>query len=386
MRSATTAVLVFLLFARFDADAQDKKKGPEKKPLLVALTKIQIKKGMLRPGYDVKAEIPAQAYQGKIGTDLFWFVDLDGNDEIVPGTDGIAMPSAGPFVVPLSEGLLVKAGQFKLAFEGTKAVSLTQEDLGASQKYVPDASVYTELRLRAGLRTAVIDPKLSLDCDKHADYLKVNGLNTQDTKISSHLEDSSKPGYTPEGEAAGMGSVIFKEKPDLRRAITSWYSTPYHGSSMLLPTIEKIGLTTKNAVSMLYFGGAMPGGGDVYMHPPDGAIEIPTAFGNGEDGENPNPVPSLESPRGCGFPLIVMLHGKYTDMESAELVDGAGRPVKGYWSSPTKPANPTARPENKYCIFFIPAKPLAAKTVYKATIKFPGGDKPLTWSFTTGAK
>src|SRR6185503_10850501 len=207
----------------------------------------------------------------KIGGDVVWFLDLDANDEIVPGTDGIAMPSAGPFVVLLSESLLLKSGQYKLAFEGTKLANLTPEELGVAQKYVPDAALFTEIRLRAGLRTAVLDPQMCLDCDKHADYLKTNGLNVQDGgKSNPHLEDTSKPGYTAEGETAGRASNIFKERTDLRKSIMSWYTTPYHGSAMLVAATDKFGVTTKNAVCMLYFSNYMQTFGDMYVHPPDG--------------------------------------------------------------------------------------------------------------------
>lgn len=386
MRIAASVLLVSLLPALSGIEAQDKKKPAEKKPLVVPLTKAPIKKGMLRPGYDFKAEIPDKAYQAKIGSDVLFFLDLDNNDEITPGTDGIAMPAAGPFVVLLSDALLLKTGQYKLTFEGTKQVTLTAEDLGAAQKYVPDASLFTEIRLRAGLRTAVLDPQMCLDCDKHTDYLKMNGAHLQDQgKTNPHLEDSSKPGYTAEGETAGRASNVFKERTDLRKAILSWYTTPYHGAAMMIPATDKIGLTNKNNVCMLYFSNYMQTFGEPYVHPPDGAIEIPTSLGNGEDGENPNPVPGTQNGRGCGFPIVVKLNGRYSDTESAEVVDGAGRPVQGSWSTPMKPANKVF-PDNIGCVFFVPAKPLSPKTAYKVTIKFPGGDKPLSWSFTTGAK
>jgi hypothetical protein len=385
MRHAASVVLFAFLLIRLGAAEQDKKKAAEKKPLVVALQKISIKKGALRPGHDLKAELPAQAFQAKIGTDTLLFIDLDGNDQIVPGTDGLSMPSAGPFVVLLPEALLLKSGQYKFAFEGIKQVLCTVEDLGPAQIYAADASVFTEIRLRAGLRPAILDPQMSADCDKHCDYLKTNNLHKQGGTVSPHEEDPSKPGYTAEGAAAGMAGNIFKEFPDLRRAILVWFSTPYHGMAMLFPGTDKIGVSNRNSVSMLYLSGVMQGFGEPYLHPADGAVGVPTALGNGETGESPNPVPGTQNAIGCGFPIIVLLNGKYMDTESAEIVDGAGRPVKGTWSTPTKPANPV-RPDNKGCVFFIPSKPLAPNTLHKVTIKFPGGDKPLAWSFTTGAK
>jgi len=383
MRIAASTLLLCLLLAR--ADAQDKKKPAEKKPVVVALTKVPVKKGMLRPGLDIKSEIPAQAYQAKIGSDLVLFVDLDANDQLAPGSDGLAMPSTGPFVVPLPEGLLLKSGQYKFTFDGMKQVSLATEDLGAHQKYVPEASLFTEIRLRAGLRTAVLDAQMCQDCDKHTDYMKLNKIiDVESARANPHLEDPSKPGYTAEGAAAGTGSNIHKGVAELRKSIGAWYTSVFHASNMFFPSTEKFGVTTKNSVGMMYVQPA-PGFGDPYAHPPDGAVEVPTAFGNGEFPENPTPVPGTDGGLGCGFPVVVRLNGKYSDIESGEMVDGAGRPVKGTWSTPAKPAHPSI-PENAGCVFFIPSRTLAAKTTYKVTIKFPGGDKPMTWSFTTGTK
>ena len=384
MRTAASLVLAVLLMFRAGAAEQDRKKAADKKPLNFALTKVPLKKGVLRPGHEVRAELPPQAWQARIGSDTVLFVDLDGNDEIVPGTDGLAMPSAGPFVVLMPETLLLKAGQFKLAFDGTKQLVATPEDLGAAQAYVADAAAFTEIRLRAGLRPAALDPQMCLDCDKHADYLKTNGLH--EGGGSAHDEDPSKPGYTAEGQTAGMNSNVSRKVPELRRALVAAYCQPYHGMTYLMPGTDKIGVTTKNAVSMLYVSNFAGFFGEPFVHPPDGAVGIPTAFGNGDIGESPNPVPgNTTMGLGAGFPIIVMLGGRYTDIESAELVDGAGRPVKGAWSTPAKPANP-ARPDNKGCVYFIPAKPLSPNTLHKATIKFPGGDKPLTSTFTTAAK
>src|SRR4029453_5611845 len=325
---------------------------------------------LLRPGYEIKAEIPAQAYQAKIGSDLVLFVDLDGNDQIAPGTDGLAMPSVAPFVVPLTEGLLLRSGQYKVAFEATKQASLTADDLGAAQKYVADCFAFTEIRLRAGLRTAVLDPQMCLDCDKHTDYMKLNKITDYDDtgRINPHLEDPGKPGYTAEGAAAGIGSNIPRGDAGgiLRTSILAWYSEPYHGSNMLYPSTEKFGVTSRNNVSMISLkrGG---GFGDPYVHPPDGGVEIPTAFGAGEHSEFPNPVPGTDGGKGCGFPIVVRLHGKYSAIDTAERVGGGGRPVKGTWSSPTKPANPQAVPDNAGHVFFIPSKPLAGKKTHKVT-------------------
>jgi hypothetical protein len=121
-----------------------------------------------------------------------------------------------------------------------------------------------------------------------------------------------------------------------------------------------------------------------FCHPPDGASGIPTSFGNGDDGENPSPVPGHpENGTGCGFPITLRLEGISAEVQSALLLDGAGKPVAGTFSSPQKPAHPWI-PTNGGCSFFIPSKPLSPNTTYKVTFKPAGDQAPMTWSFATG--
>jgi hypothetical protein len=350
----------------------------EKKPVKIPLSKTSVRKGALRRGWGVQAELPAAAYQARIGTEHLLLFDLDGDETLTPGTDGLAL-SYGPFVVHLPEVLLLKSGQYKLAFDGLKTLLVTVDDLGAAQGYVADASLLTEMRMRAGVKPAALDAKACADSEKHCEYMKLNGLTDGSGGVSAHTEDPSKRGYTPEGAAAGAGGDLSPNVPDLRTAMQSWYATGWHGSPMVDPGLARFGVAHKHGVGVLYFverGG--PGG--MVPHPADGAINLPREFSFAGRGEIPNPVPGSQNGRGCGFPIYVRGAGS---LESAEVIDASGRPVAGTISSPSKPANPEW-PTNSGLALFIPSKPLASMTTYRVTFKFGSGVDPMTWSFTTG--
>jgi hypothetical protein len=381
-RTCITACVLAASVALFtSAGAQDPAK---KKDLKLVLTKIALKKGMARLGFDLKGEIPANAVQGKFGTDTFYFLDMNGDEKLEPEVDGMMLPSVSSFVVPIPDKILLKTGQYTPEFDGMKTLTLTPEDLGSAQGYVADTSVLTEVRIRIGLRPFTIDAKACAEAEKHCDYMKANGLNVQGTIPGNpHIEIEGKPGYTPEGAAAGAAGDLARGRTDLRKSILGWYSTPYHGSSVINPAIKRVAGVSKSNVCILYFQeyGLRPTVPS--LHPPDGSMGIPTALGNGEDGELPNPVPGTTNARGCGFPITVRMDGLFGELLSAELLDGAGKTVQGTFSCPMKPAN-AAIPTNMDCAFFIPSKPLSSNTTFKATFKFKGVEKPLTWSFTTG--
>ncbi len=347
-----------------------------RKSLKFPLTKTLVKKGALRPGIGVQGEIPATALQAKVAGEPILFLDLNADDVLSAETDGMSMIH-GPFVVPIPETLLLKIGQFQVAFDGTKHLLLAPEDLGAAQAVVAEASLMTEIRVRSALRPAAIDPKASADCGKHIEYLKLNGMIDGSAGMLLHKEVPGKPGYTVEGAAAGAGGDIFPQAPSLRFAIQGWYQTVWHAVPMVDPSLTKFGVATKYNMAVLFFNGLVPSSGNTLPYPPDGAVGIPRSFG--ENGELPNPVPGTSYGRGCGLPMFVR---GGPPVEFVTMTDPAGKSVAGTMSSPAKPATPEW-PSNSGVAAFIPSKPLAPLTTYKVSFKYSGGMEPTTWSFTT---
>lgn len=349
-------------------------------PQKVRLSKAPFKAGTLRLGYDLAGDPPLAGWRATLSTEVFWFFDLDGDGVLSEGKDGVALHPY-PFVVPIPEVLLLRTGQYKVGFDGVKELVLTAEDLGPARSLLADAALVTELRFRAGVRPARLDPKACAAAEKHCDYLMKNGLADGSGGLSAHDEKPGNPGYSQDGAAAGKNGNIGFAATSLRAAVLNWYATAWHGAPIVDPSLENFGLAFQHGVALMYFSGRGARQARISLHPPDGAINVSRAFG--ERGEAPNPVPGTTYGRGCGFPILARLAAPYRELTSAEVVDLTGRRVAGTCSSPAKPANPEW-PTNSECAVFIPSKPLTARTTYRVRFQFAEQKDPVVWTFTTG--
>lgn len=348
-------------------------------PLRVALQKMPVAKGGALPGFGVTAAIPAEAFRAKVGATVVRYFDLDADGKLAVGTDGMAIDDA-PFVVPIVAALLLREGQFEVAFDGTSAVVLAPQDLGPLRDLVSDAAVLTEMRMRAGLKPFALDLNCSAACRSHCDYVVGNGLLEGTIGISIHDEDPARPGWTKEGAAAGSTSDLWPFATSLQEALIVFYGTVWHAVPIFDPTIERVGVAiVPKKIAMLGFVGIGPSQID-FAHPADGATHIPCEFNR--NGEVPSPVPGRGNASGCGFPVLMRLSGKLGELESAQLLDPKGRAVNGTSSSPEHPANQDW-PTNSKCAAFVPSMPLLPGTTYRAVFKFKSAAEPVRWSFTT---
>ena len=351
-------------------------------PLKVALQKVPVAKGSALPGYGVTAAIPAEAFRAKFGAAVLRFFDLDADGKLAVGSDGLSIEDA-PFVVPIVAELLLRDGQFQVAFDGTASLRLAPVDLGEANDLVADASVLTELRVRAGLAPFVLDLKRCADSRKHCDYAVRNGTWDGSQGVSIHHEDADQPGYTPEGAAAGVASDLLPNPPSLKDALVGFHATVWHGVPIFDPDVSRVGVAlVERKLAMLSFVDQKSPRVD-FIHPADGATGIPCAFSS--HGEAPNPVPGTGNAANCGYPVIVRLSGKLGELEWAELLDAKGRKVNGTYSSPEHPATPEW-PSNSHCAAFVPSMSLLPATTYRARFKFKAAAEPLATSFTTRGK
>ena len=383
-RAPLTALRVLLALALpAAADARQGAGGRPKPfvatPLRVALQKMPVAKGSALPGFGVTAALPAEAFRAKVGANVVRFFDLDADGKLAVGTDGMAIDDA-PFVVPIVAELLLRDGQFQVAFDGTATVVLAPEDLGPVRDLVSEAAVLTEMRMRAGLKPFALDLKCSAACRSHCDYVVGNGLLEGTIGISIHDEDPARTGWTKEGAAAGTTSDLWPFATSLEEALLVFYATVWHAVPIFDPAVERVGVAiVPKKIAMLGFVGIAPGKID-FAHPVDGATGIPCEFNR--NGEVPSPVPGRGNASGCGFPVLMRLSGKLGELESAQLLDPKGRAVGGTSSSPENPAN-REWPTNSKCAAFVPSMPLLAGTTYHAVFKFKGAAEPVRWSFTT---
>ena len=343
--------------------------------LKLPLTPGAFRKGQFRPGYDFQTDPPLKAWTTTVGKEVFHFFDMDEDGALTVEKDGLAIPGA-PFVVPIPDVLLTRAGQFDVAFSETTRLELTPHDLGRWQSVAQETALLATLRIQAGVRPARFDSKASSDCEKHCDYIKLNG----GSGMSLHDEDPKKKGYTPEGAVAGKGSDIDPRSTDAKSSIMGWYQSVWHRAPMVRSNLRTFGFAIKHGIGLLYFFERSGGGERDQLHPPDGAIGAPITFDPA--GEMPNPVPGSDYGKGCGFPVIALLRDTQAELTKATVTDPSGRPVKGTQSCPVRHANPQW-PSNSGCAAFIPAKPLSMNATYKARFEFKNS-APLEWSFATG--
>lgn len=395
MRSSLALVLVALVSGVGSA-AQDSKKPKGKeassKDLRLPLNKVAIKKGTQRMGWGLKGEPPVEAWQAKFqklpGTtappfpEILYLYDLDGSGTIEPETDGIAFPVV-PFIVPLPKVLLLKLGQYKLSVESMKTLVLSPEDLGPAQKYVADAAVFTEFRVRSGLTPVPLDKDLCIAAEKHCEYLKANSMTDGKAGSAVYSEEKGKPGYSEEGLDVAKVCTMGFNGDSVARFLQENYASLYRRAPMVNPRLSCFGVAGLYGMSLLHVAKQDGIQDSICLSPPDGATGVPRFFTS--NGEAPTPVPGSDFAKGCGFPILIRVVQPYNELVSAEVVDPKGRKVIGTISSPAKPANKDWA-NNNGCAAFIPSKSLDSNTTYQVSFQFAEEKDSIKWSFTTAEK
>ncbi len=321
-----------------------------------------------------------KAYAAEIGGRRVLFFDVD-KDRKLTGEDGFALEGL-PFVVPLPEELLLGTGQFSYRFEGTHRIVLLRSDLGLGDRVFPQAIALTEVRVRAGLQPLVADSRASGDARAHLDYLHQNDVvRYRQLTLEAHRQSPRKPGYSEAGARAGLIGIL-GSGTSLTEDVMAWFSSAYHGVKLLDPRLERVGIAREHEMSLVYPLLESMRLEEPLVQPPDGARQVPPNFSRG--GEVPSPIPDRSLGAGTGFPLFVLLprDSVMRPVTRFELHDSAGTAVRGYVSTPSKPAN-KAFPKNMNCAFFIPYTVLELGELYTATFEQEGMTESLRWSFKT---
>src|ERR1043166_1648518 len=180
-----------------------------------------------------------------IGTEQFVIVDVSGN---------------GAYNDPRSDGMTWegKTWLYPLPSEAERWCSATMEFTGLTMGPLgEDAQVrgkplattvpaalpvlkgVNEERVEIGLTPRPEDEKLSADLQKHCKYMEMN-------KTLTHPEDKGKPGYTDEGNKAGMRSILGQgSSPD--RIAENMVGTYFHRQDMLRPGTLAFGVGVEGA-------------------------------------------------------------------------------------------------------------------------------------------
>ena len=199
-----------------------------------------------------------------------------------------------------SSVILVVVGLLAATFEGVGGPAANAQQ---SPEWLTIANAY---RTSAGLPAVTADPALQAGVDAHVKYLAATGS-------LSHVEATSQPLYTPEGDLAAQQSILAgwtgPAKSD-RELIDGWMTAPFHSIHLFEPRLRKAayavqrdpGSALSSAAVMNIIGGIGPkvALGPVIVFPARDSVTPLTSFLV----EAPNPLtncPGYVAPSGMGI-------------------------------------------------------------------------------------
>ena len=340
-------------------------KGKPKKPLLLNY----------RPPPGTTLCDTPEARLATIGRTQVVFLDANGDGTFgQPGIDAWTVAGQA-YAVPVDAMIIVGTDEVHLQF-AAEAVHYRAVPIKAKKEYLDALVKLNDLRLRNGLAPATIDARMSDGCEKHCAYMAKNGIG--------HAEDKSKPGYTPEGDAAGRASCV--NPGACVESVSVFYDTFYHRLPLMHPGTVTFGIGSTGAFTAI--DGMRSRRERSWISP----VVIPAPESEGHptlfnaSGENPQPFPDGASP---GCPLTISFPwGSKPAVTSAEVREGGpkGKPLELLTSWPGNPANPE-RPENSDSICLMSRRILRPQCRYHARVVYTlgGASHELEWSFTTGS-
>jgi hypothetical protein len=327
-----------------------------------------------------------------IGTEQFVIVDANGNGSYNDaGADGMAW-----------EG---RAWLFPLPAESERWCSATMDftglqfgPLGESPSIkgkpisttvaaaLPILKGVNEERVEIGLTPRPEDAALSADLQKHCKYMETN-------KTLTHPEDKGKPGYTDEGNKAGLRSILGQGSPPDRIA-ENMVGTYFHRQDVIRPGTLAFGVGVEGAFTGIDGRSSMtkvPESVWPVLCPVPGQSGVGTTYGK----EAPDATPGDPS---AGYPITVyfgtstlkLKEYKLTALPpgSMQLPPGAklppGTPIDCYAFDPGQGASPDMT-RYQACVCLIPKDPLKVNVDYEVAMTVDVAGKPWskTWRFST---
>lgn len=268
---------------------------------------------------------------------------------------------------------------------------------GEPGQQAPTLSAATERLafVRAELGLAPLAPSANLEdaAHAHASYLAAHRDWHEANGVSAHAEVADLPGFTGQNPSArashaGYPGLVLGEvigyHPTPAGTLEAWLESLYHRLPLLRPDATELGFaaaTSDRVNAHVMLVGADPGAadlhGDVVVYPPNGAVDVPSAWSGLEIPEPPappagypsGPVLTLSAPAGRLVPVRV------------DLRPAGGGPTLAV-SVLSYPSDPNLSPRD---VAVIPHSPLEASVTYElwAQLTLDGQDITLRSSFTT---
>lgn len=231
----------------------------------------------------------------------------------------------------------------------------------------------------AGVQEA---PDQSAACALHNGYRAANG-----GAVVGHVEDPTRPGYTPEGAEAGRTAVL---------AGTSWSDgnpyadAPIHLMRLMDPRLQRAGVDDRPGLSCTTVTAGLGPAGPadaVYTVPGDGRVGIPVAQVAEEAPFVPGDLLRLPAGTRTGPHLLVLADGPFARDGDTRLVEvrltGPLGPVEVRWIDD---ADPRIGPYIPPGGIAVAVEPLVAGSAYRASATVLGAHGvrlTRTWSFRT---
>ncbi len=329
----------------------------------------------------------------QIGTEQFVVVDANANGVYnEPRVDGMAW--AGQtwlFPLPSSAERWCSATMDFLGLEFGSVGDAPKVNGRPLATTVPEAlgvlKGVNEERVKLGLTPRPEDVKLSADLQKHCKYEQMNGVLT-------HPEEKGKPGYTEEGHAAGMRSILSRGMGAEGVAL-GMVNTYFHRQDVIRPHVLAFGVGYEGA-----FGG-IDGRSALGKAPPHYWPVLCPVPGQ----QNVNLTYGKEAPDACpgdnaaGYPITVYWGTSNLKLKSHSLkaLGPAGAPLPPLPKGAVVPTldcyvyDPNQGTESGFtkfqqCVCIIAKDPLKANTTYEVSFEVDVDGKPWqkTWRFSTG--
>jgi len=327
-----------------------------------------------------------------IGSEQFVVVDANSNGSYNDaGADGMAWEGRS-WLFPLpaeSERWCSATMEFTVLQCGSLVESPTVKGKALATTVVaalPILKGVNEERVEIGLTPRPEDERLSADLQKHCKYMEMN-------KTLTHPEDKGKPGYTDEGNKAGMRSILGQGSPPDRIA-ENMVGTYFHRQDVLRPGTLAFGVGVEGAFTGIDGRSSMtkvPEHAWPVLCPVPGQSGVGTTYGK----EAPDATPGDNS---AGYPITVYFGTsalKLKEHRLTALPPGAmqapagarlppGTPIDCYAFDPGQGASADM---TKYqaCVCIIPKDPLKVNVDYEVSMTVDVAGKPWsrTWRFST---
>jgi hypothetical protein len=327
-----------------------------------------------------------------IGTEQFVIVDTNGN---------------GTYNDPRSDGMAWEGHTwlFPLPSEAERWCSATMEFTGLTMgplgedpqvrgkplattvaAALPVLKGVNDERAAIGLTPRPEDPKLSADLQRHCKYESMNNTLT-------HPENPSLPGYSKEGNDAGLRSILSSGSA-AEHVAAGMVQTYFHRQDVIRPEAMAFGVGYEGRYGGIDGRTNVSKAPDSYwpvLCPVPGQTGVGTHYGK----ESPDACPGATA---AGWPVTV-----YFGTSKLKLVSSSLREVGPYLpQAPVRPV-PAGAPElpcylydpeqgaskdftgYQRCVCIIAKEPLKVNLEYEVSFKVDVGGKPWskTWRFST---